>query len=65
MSYPPRLIIELEYEQPGRIVLHAATLEDERRLRFWLRRASAMEALPEIAARLLDDLDEFDQRFAA
>jgi hypothetical protein len=55
---PPRLVIELELERHhGRIFLVADTLEDELRLRLWLRRSAAFAALPALVERLLDDLD--------
>lgn len=53
----PALIVRLPLEQPGQILLDAASYEDELRLRAWLRRSSAMRALPGILGRLLDDLD--------
>jgi hypothetical protein len=65
MSYLPRLVILLPLEQEGKIVFEADSLEDEYRLRGWLRRSAAMRALPDIVSRLLDDLDEFDERFEA
>lgn len=61
----PALRVVLELEQAGRIMFEADTHEDELRLRRWLRRSSAFEALPDILGRLLDDLDEADQRTAA
>jgi hypothetical protein len=51
-------VIELELERHhGRIFLVADTLEDELRLRLWLRRSAAFAALPALVERLLDDLD--------
>jgi len=67
MSAPrgtPALHVLLPLEESGRIVLAADTFEDELRLRSWLRRSSALQALPEILARLLDDLDEHDREAA-
>jgi len=56
----PALHVVLELEQPGRITLVCESYEDELRLRAWLARSSAFRALPEIVARLLDDLDAID-----
>jgi hypothetical protein len=61
----PALHVWLELEQPGQLILAADTYEDELRLRSWLRRSRALEALPEILARLLGDLDAFDAERAA
>jgi hypothetical protein len=61
---PPSVVIELPLEQPGRITLVAHTLEDERRLRVWLRRSREFQRLPGILARLLDDLDDADRMAA-
>jgi hypothetical protein len=59
----PTLRIELELEQTyGRVFLMADSHEDELRLRSWLRRSKAMADLPDMARRLLDDLDELDER---
>jgi uncharacterized membrane protein YidH (DUF202 family) len=41
------------------------SLEDERRLRAWLRSCVALDDLAIVLARLLDDLDEFDRKQAA
>jgi len=60
----PRVIIVLELEQPGQIVLDADCYEDELRLRGWLRRARAFRQLPANLERLLDDLDAVDRRAA-
>jgi hypothetical protein len=53
----PALVIRLELEQPARLFLAVANYDDELRLRSWLRRTRALEALSESVARLLDDLD--------
>jgi hypothetical protein len=60
----PQLVIIVPLEEPGTILLDAATLEDEFRLRLWLRRSSVLKALPGILARLLDDLDDHDRMAA-
>jgi hypothetical protein len=60
----PRLIIVLELEQPGQIVLDADTYEDQRRVREWLRRSRAFQRLPEVLERFLDDLDTADRKAA-
>lgn len=62
---PPALHVVIPLEQPGKILFDAETFEDELRLRSWLRRSSAFEALPGILTRLLDDLDEHDTKAAA
>jgi hypothetical protein len=59
----PRLVITVPLEGPAQILLDADTLEDETRLRVWLRRSSALATLPGVLHRLLDDLD--DDRLAA
>jgi len=65
MRRRPRLVVVLPLEEAGRIFLEAETLEDEVRLRVWLRRSTAFERLPEILQRLLDDLDQIDEEPAA
>jgi hypothetical protein len=62
---PPALHIVLRLEQPAELVLAAETLEDEVRLRSWLRRSRALQALPAAVERLLDELDRDDLRRAA
>ena len=57
----PKLLIVLPLEGRSRIIVDAVTKEDELRLRKWLRTSSSMLALPEIAARVLDDLDDLDR----
>jgi hypothetical protein len=57
----PELVIRLALEQPGRVELHAATREDELRLRRWLRGSAVWERLPGLVDRLLDDLDDLDR----
>jgi len=61
----PELRIVLPLEEAGRIIIAAESVEDERRLREWLRRSRSLAALPVILERLLDDLDEYDARRAA
>lgn len=61
---PPSLWILLPLEGGARIILDAETYEDELRLRQFLRRSRAMERLPEIIPRLLDDLDGVDAKAA-
>jgi hypothetical protein len=59
-------VIVLEYERDrGFVVLDCQTHADEHRLRLWLRRSAAFATLPRLAARLLDDLDDFDAEHAA
>jgi hypothetical protein len=53
----PKLHIVLAPEDVPKMALDADTFEDEIHLREWLRRSSMLEELPEIAARLLDDVD--------
>jgi len=60
----PRLLIEIPLERRGHIVFDADSLENERRLRLWLRHSAALRELPEILARLLDDLDAIDREAA-
>lgn len=63
---PPRLLVVLELERDcGLVVVDAESLEDERRLRLWLRRSEAFQTLPEFVARLLDELDRVDEGRAA
>jgi len=57
----PTLIIQIELEQPGRITLVADCLEDELRLRSWLRRSTAFRRLSVLLEQLLDDLDDGDR----
>ena len=57
----PKLIIVLPLEGRSRIILDALTHEDELRLRRWLRVSKSFLALPQVAAQLLDDLDEVDR----
>jgi hypothetical protein len=61
----PRLIVELPFEQRGRILFDCETFEDEKRLRLWLRHSEALHGLPETLERLLDDLDDIDTFWAA
>jgi hypothetical protein len=61
----PQLVVFLRLEEPGVIVLDAASYEDEIRLRTWLRRSRQLETLPDMLGRLLDDLDERDREEAA
>lgn len=61
LAGPPALLIRLELERPGRILLDALTSEDEQRLRVWLRRSDAFRLLPAILERFLDDLDAIDE----
>ena len=60
----PRLVVVVELEQPGRIVLVAGSHEDELRLRYWLRRSTVFANLPAILNGLLDDLDNVDRMAA-
>lgn len=56
----PALVIVLPYEGHGRVIFDAASHEDELRLRAWLRSSDVFAALPDLLARLLDDLDGWD-----
>jgi hypothetical protein len=60
----PTLWVELPLEGTGRVWLHADSREDELRLRAWLRRSRELRVLPEALERLLDDLDESEDRAA-
>lgn len=64
MTPRPRLIIIVPLEETGHIVLDAGTYEDEVRLRTWLRRSRVFALLPDVLARILDDLDNVDQEAA-
>jgi hypothetical protein len=55
------LVIRLELEQTGCVVLDADTAEDELRLRTWLRGSAVWAHLPELVGKLLDDLDQLDE----
>jgi hypothetical protein len=62
---PPSIVIQYELERDhGLVVLLADTLEDERRLRSWLRRSAVFAALPALIEQLLDDLDQRDEAAA-
>jgi hypothetical protein len=61
----PTLWIILPLESHGQIWLDATSLEDELRLRAWLRRSASLEQLPAVLAGLLDDLDRLDEEHAA
>jgi hypothetical protein len=65
LRFPPRLLIEVELEQPARFVLDCDTDEDERRLRCWLHRTRALEVVGEIVPLLIEQLDELDDDEAA
>jgi hypothetical protein len=58
---PPELVIRLPLEGEGIIVLAAGSLEDERRLREWLRRCRRLDELTGLLLRLLDELDDYDR----
>ena len=60
MNRKPTLWIQIPLESPGRIVFDADTWKDERRLRQWLRGSTEYRLLPELLARVLDDLDKID-----
>lgn len=60
----PQLLLALPYEGRARVFLVAETLEDERRLRHWLR-AHALTDLPDAVRELLDALDARDEPWAA
>ena len=55
----------LGLEEDPVLFVVAANLEDELRLRAWLRRSAALAELSELARRLLDALDEVDEASAA
>lgn len=61
----PRLVVSIEFEGHGRIILDCDTHEDELALRAWLRGSTVFERLPAILERLLDDLDRVDEGRAA
>jgi hypothetical protein len=61
MKRRPRLLVELQLENHGRIWLDAESYEDEVRLRRWLRASAAFERLVADLAKLLDDLDRDGQ----
>jgi hypothetical protein len=65
MRRRPRLPVVIPLEEYGRILLDAETLEDELRLRAWLRRSAVFERLPQALARLLDDPERIDRERAA
>jgi hypothetical protein len=60
---PPRLIIEIPLECRVRLRVNAGSLEDERRLRVWLR--TALERRESMTAAITKWLDEQDEREAA
>jgi hypothetical protein len=60
----PRLIIVIPLEEVGRIVLDAGSYEGELRLRMWLRRSRVFALLPDVFARILDDLDNVGREAA-
>jgi hypothetical protein len=59
------LVVVLPLEQPAGIRVDARSHEDELRLRCWLRKSSALRALPAVVTCVLDELDEQDRRRAA
>jgi hypothetical protein len=61
----PTLVIRLPLEGDVVVRLEAATIEDERRLRSWLRRTRRLELLQHALQGILDDLDALDERRAA
>jgi len=61
----PALHLILRLEEPGEAILAADSHEDELRLRAWLRRTHAVEQIPAILERLLDELDDRDLGQAA
>jgi len=65
MRAAPRLVFVLPLEQPGTVMLDAASFEDEQRLRCFLRRARAVVDLPFALEQLLNDLDEHDRESSA
>ena len=54
----PALLIELPLEGLPQLRIRAATLEDERRLRVWLRRARGARLIDEALRELLEVLEE-------
>lgn len=61
----PALHVVIELEEDPLLFVAAANLEDELRLRAWLRRSSILPALPGLAHQLLDLLDSVDEGRAA
>jgi hypothetical protein len=61
----PELIVRVPLEGHGRITFDADSHENELRLRRWIRHSHVLEALPDLVAQLLDDLDRHDRRDAA
>ena len=61
----PTLVIHLALEGDVRVWLEAATVEDERRLRAWLRRTRRLELLQHALQNILDDLEEIEERRVA
>ena len=54
----PVLVIELPLEGSPQLRIRAATFEDERRLRVWLRRARGARLFDEALRELLEVLEE-------
>ncbi len=57
MNGAPRLVVEIQLEQPPVFTILAATLADELRLRLWLGRSGALRHVPAIVDAALDELD--------
>jgi len=63
---PPYLVVEVALEADVALVrLHASSLDDEVRLRLWLRRSELVKRLPVLIAQALDELDRLDDGRAA
>jgi hypothetical protein len=60
----PELIVRLPLEGKGLVFLAADSLEDELRLRSWLRRCGRLDELAAFLERLLDELDDYDRSTA-
>jgi len=57
MTAGPMLVVEFELEQEPRMTIVAATLEDERRLRWWLSRSMEPHFVAAMVGHALDDVD--------
>lgn len=62
---PPRLTLDIELEGVPVIGIFSMGMEDELRLRQWLRRSDVLDVAQEVLAGILDELDRIDRIEAA